>query len=145
MYVPLVTSSKENDKKLSKQLKSGFKRTTKWNKYRSQMTVQSNNNNLNNLIDPTFTKANKLFVWSFEWIEEDNVKSNHRDSFSYCYVPNVEIKDSNVLIDGKSFFDLPIKNEKNIEMSRKNDYTSGNLLDFAYFKKKQQINCNLFE
>ena len=145
MYVPLVTSSKENDKKLSKQLKSGFKRTTKWNKYRSQMTVQSNNNNLNNLIDPTFTKVNKLFVWSFEWIEEDNVKSNHRDSFSYCYVPNVEIKDSNVLIDGKSFFDLPIKNEKNIEMSRKNDYTSGNLLDFAYFKKKQQINCNLFE
>ena len=145
MYVPLVTSSKENDKKLSKQLKSGFKRTTKWNKYRSQMTVQSNNNNLNNLIDPTFTKANKLFVWSFEWIDEDNVKSNHRDSFSYCYVPNVEIKDSNVLIDGKSFFDLPIKNEKNIEMSRKNDYTSGNLLDFAYFKKKQQINCNLFE
>ena len=145
MYVPLVTSSKENDKKLSKQLKPGFKRTTKWNKYRSQMTVQSNNNNLNNLIDPTFTKVNKLFVWSFEWIEEDNVKSNHRDSFSYCYVPNVEIKDSNVLIDGKSFFDLPIKNEKNIEMSRKNDYTSGNLLDFAYFKKKQQINCNLFE
>ena len=145
MYVPVVTLSKENDKKLSKQLKSGFKRTAKWNKYRSQMTVQSNNNNLNNLIDPTFTKVNKLFVWSFEWIEEDNVKSNHRDSFSYCYVPNVEIKDSNVLIDGKSFFDLPIKNEKNIEMSRKNDYTSGNLLDFAYFKKKQQINCNLFE
>ena len=109
MYVPLVTSSKENDKKLSKQLKPGFKRTTKWNKYRSQMTVQSNNNNLNNLIDPTFTKVNKLFVWSFEWIEEDNVKSNHRDSFSYCYVPNVEIKDSNVLIDGKSFLDLPMK------------------------------------
>ena len=135
MYVPVVTLSKENDKKLSKQLKSGFKRTAKWNKYRSQMTVQSNHNNLNYLFDPTFTKVNRLFVWSFERIEEDNVKSNHRDSFSHCYVPNVKIKDFNVLIDGKSFLDLPIKNEKIIDMSRNNDYTSGNLLDFAYLKK----------
>ena len=47
LYVPVVTLSKENDKKLLEQLKSGFKRTVKWNKYRSQMTVQSNNNNLN--------------------------------------------------------------------------------------------------
>ena len=135
MYVPVVTLSKENDKKLSKQLKSGFKRTAKWNKYRSQMTVQSNHNNLNYLFDPTFTKVNRLFVWSFERIEEDNVKSNHRDSFSHCYVSNVKIKDFNVLIDGKSFLDLPIKNEKIIDMSRNNDYTSGNLLDFAYLKK----------
>ena len=135
MYVPVVTLSKENDKKLSKQLKSGFKRTAKWNKYRSQMTVQSNHNNLNYLFDPTFTKVNRLFVWSFERIEEDNVKSNHRDSFSHCYVPNVKIKDLKVLIDGKSFLDLPIKNEKIIDMSRNNDYTSGNLLDFAYLKK----------
>ena len=47
LYVPVVTLSKENDKKLLEQLKSGFKRTVKWNKYRSQMTVQSNNNSLN--------------------------------------------------------------------------------------------------
>ena len=46
----------------------------KWNKYRSQMTIQSNNNNLNYLIDPTFTKINKLFFLSFEKIEENNVK-----------------------------------------------------------------------
>ena len=61
LYVPVVTLSKENDKKLLEQLKSGFKRTVKWNKYRSQITIQSNNNNLNYLIDPTFTKVNKLF------------------------------------------------------------------------------------
>ena len=63
-------------------------------------------------------------------------EKDHRDSFSHYYVPNVEIKDFNVLIDGKSFFDLPVKNEeayeKIIEMSRNNDYTTGNLLDFAY-------------
>ena len=68
LHVSVVTLSKENDKKLLEQLKSGFKRTVKWNKYRSQVTVQSNNINLNYLIDLTFTKVNRLFVLSFERI-----------------------------------------------------------------------------
>ena len=106
LYLPVVSLSKENDIKLLEQLKSGFKRTIKWNKYRSQMTIQPQNNNLNYLIDPTFTNVNRLFVLSFERIEENNVKKNYRDSFSYYYVPKVQIKDFNVLIDGKSFFDL---------------------------------------
>ena len=45
LYVPVVTLSTENNKKLLEQLKSGFKRTVKWTKYRSQMTIQNNNNN----------------------------------------------------------------------------------------------------
>ena len=65
LYVPVVTLSKENDIKLLEQLKSGFKRTIKWNKYRSQMSVQSNNNNLNYLIDPAFTNDNRLFALLF--------------------------------------------------------------------------------
>ena len=81
MYVPVVILSKENDIKLLEQLRLGFKRTIKWNKYRSQMSIQNNNNNLNYLIDPTFTKVNRLFVLSFERIEENNVKKDHRDSF----------------------------------------------------------------
>ena len=99
LSVPVVTLSTENDKKLLQQLKSGFKKTIKWNKYRSQMTIQSNNNNLNYLIDPTLTKVNRLFVLSFA----RNAEEDHRDSFSHYYVPNVAIKDFNVLIDGKSF------------------------------------------
>ena len=59
LYVPVVTLSKENDIKLLEKLKSGFKRTIKWNKYRSQMTIQNNNNNLNYLIDPTFANVNR--------------------------------------------------------------------------------------
>ena len=73
LYVPVILST-ENDKKLLEQLKSGFKRTIKWNKSRSQITVQNNNNNLNYLIDPTFTKVNRLFVLSFQRIEGNNVK-----------------------------------------------------------------------
>ena len=67
-----------------------------------------------------------------------------RDSFSHYYVPNIRIKDFNVLIDGKHFFDLPINDEekaykKIIDMSNNNDYTTGNLLGFAYFKKHYKL------
>ena len=66
LYVPVIIFSTENDKRLLEQLRTGFKRTIKWNKYRSEMTNQTKNNNLNYLIDPTFTKVNRLFVLSFE-------------------------------------------------------------------------------
>ena len=150
LYVPVVTLSKENDTKLLEQLKLGFKRTIKWNKYRSQITILPQNNNWNYLIDPTFTNVNRLFVLSFQrTVGENNTAKDYRDSFSHHYVPNARIKDFNVLIDGKSFFDLPVKNEeayeKIIKVSNNNDYTTGNLLDFVYFKKKLQINCNWFE
>ena len=118
--------------------KKGFKRTIKWNKYRSQITIRPQNNNLNYLIDATFTNVNRLFVLSFQRIAgENNTTKDYRDSFSHYYVPNVEIKDFNVLIDGKSFFDLSVKNEeeayeKIIEISNNNDHTTSNLLDFGY-------------
>ena len=86
LYVPVVTFSKENDTKLLEQLKSGFKKTIKWNKYRSQMAIQSNNNKLNYLIDPTFTNLNRLFVLSFA----TNNAGDDRDSFSDYYIPNVK-------------------------------------------------------
>ena len=62
-----------------------------------------------------------------------------RDSFSDYHLPNIEIKDLNILIDGRSFFDVAVKNEEEafeniIEMSTNNEYTNGNLLNFAYFK-----------
>ena len=139
LYVPVVTLSKENDIKLLEQLKTRFKKTIKWNKYRSQMNIQSKYNNLNYLIDPKFTYINRLFVLSFS--RNNNIDSRY--SYSNHYVPKVEIKDLNVLIDGKSFFDLPVKNEeayeKIIDMSNNNDYTTGNLLDFAYFKENYKL------
>ena len=105
LYVPVVTLSAENDSKLLEQLKTGFKRTIKWNKYRSEMSNQCKNNNLNHLIDPTFTNVNRLFVLSFE-------NENDRTSFLKNYVPKVEIKDINVLIDDKQYFEFPVKNKE---------------------------------
>ena len=102
LHVLVVTLSAENDNKLLKKLKTGFKRTIKWNKHRSEMSNQTKINNLNYLIDPTFTNVNRLFVLSFE-------NETDRTSFSKYYVPKTEIKDFNVLIDGKPFFEIPIK------------------------------------
>ena len=90
LYVPVVTLSAKDDNNFLEQLKSVFKRSIKWNKYRSEMAVQTNNSNLNYLIGPTFTKINRLFVLSFERIAgEINTTKDHRDSFSNYYVPNV--------------------------------------------------------
>ena len=66
LYVPVVTLSTENDKTLLEQLRTGFKITIKWNKYRSERTNQTKNINLNYLIDLTFAKVNRLFVLSFK-------------------------------------------------------------------------------
>ena len=101
------------------------------------MANQTKTNNLNYLIDPTFNKVNRLFVLSFE-NEED------RTSFSKYYTPKVEVKDFDVLIDRKGFFDAPVKNkeeayEKIIEISKNNDYTTGNLLDYEYFSKHYKL------
>ena len=117
LYIPVVTLSKTD-------------RTIKWNKYRSQMTIQRQNNNLNYLIVPTFMNVYRLFVLTFP----TNNNTNSRYSFSNYYVPKVKINDFNVLIDRISFFDLPVKNEeeayeKIIDMSNV----------FAYFKKHYKL------
>ena len=107
------------------------------------MSNQTKNNNLNDLIDPTFTNVNRLLVLSFE--NEDD-----RTSFSKCYVPKVEIKDFNVLIEGKPFFEIPVKNKEEaykqiIEMSKNNEYITRNLLDYEYFSKYHLIAIDLSE
>ena len=119
--------------KLLTKLKSGFKREIIWNKYRSKMTTEEANNNLNILIDPTFTNVNRLFVSAYPTAD-----NNNRQSFSRFYLPIAMVKDYHVIIKKLAFFDLPIKTEeeayeKIIDISRNNEYTTGNLLDYDYF------------
>ena len=137
LYIPVVFLSKDDEIKLLTNLKSGFTREIIWNKYRSQMSTEAINNNLNILIDPTFTNVNRLFVLSYQ-------NADDRQSFSQFYLLRVMVKDFNVIIDKLAFFDLPIKTEeeayeKIIEISRNNEYTTGNLLDYDYFKKYYKL------
>ena len=133
LYVPVVTLSTQENTKFLQQLKSGFKRVINWNRYLSKPELLAQNPNLNHLIEPSFQGVNKLFVLTFE--NDDDRTSN--DEY---YLPTVEIKDYNIMINGENFFDQPKKNNKvtyenirKIAAGQGDDYTTGCLLDYPYF------------
>ena len=97
LYVPIVTLSTKGNAKLLSQLKSGFKRTISWNKYLPEPELLAQNANLNLLIEPSFQGVNRPFVLAFE--DDAPRISNKR-----YYIPNIEIKDCNVMVDGKKLF-----------------------------------------
>ena len=139
LYVPVVCLSTQDNTKLLQQLKSGFKRIVNWNKYESSVKTFAQNRYLNHLINPSFQGLNRLFVLSFE-------NENDRTSHSTYYLPKVEIKDYNVMIDGRNFFDQAIDNmNKTYENIRKiaigygDDYTTGCLLDYCYLKENYKM------
>ena len=137
LSVPVVTLSKNDEIKLLTNLKSGFKREMIWKKYRSQMTTEEANNNLNILVDPTFTNVNRLLVLAYQTADD-------RQSYYEFYLSKVMVKDYNVVIAKLAFFDLPIKTEeeayeKIIDISKNNEYTTGNLLDYDCFKKRYKL------
>ena len=129
-----MTLSTQDDSKLLQQLKSGFKRVINWNKYLSKPELLRQNPNLNYLVEPSFQQVNRLFVLAFE---NDTQRTSHSD----YYLPNVELKDYNNMINGENFFDQPIKNNKityenmrEIATGQRDDYRTGCLLDYPHFK-----------
>ena len=139
LHVPVVTLSTQDNAKLLPQLKNGFKRTIAWNKYLAKPELLAQNANLNHLIEPSFQGVNRLFVLAFE-------NDAQRISNKRYYIPNVEIKDYNVMIDGKNFFDQPINNMfksyeniREIAIGQGDDYTTGCLLDYTYFKNNYKM------
>ena len=86
------------------------------------------------LIDPIFQGVNRL-VLSFENEDDRKVSTGY-------HLPKVEIKDSNVMIDGKNFFDQPVRNNlrkygniRKITIGQGDDYTTSCLLDYNYLNK----------
>ena len=138
LYVPVVTLSTQDNCKLLQQLKSGFKRVISWNKYLSKPELLRQNPNLNHLVEPSFQGVNRFFVLAFE-------NDTQRTSHSGYYLPKVEIKNY-VMINGENVFDQPTKNNKvTYENIRKtaagqgDDYTTGCLLDYPYFKNSYKM------
>ena len=116
-------------------MKSGFKRAIHWNKYHPKVTVEQRNRYVDFLINSSFLGENRLFVLSFE-------NNGGRTSYVRYYFPLVEIKDCNVMIDGQNVFDQPVKdnlitydNMQKIAAGQGNDYTTGRLLGYNYFKR----------
>ena len=134
VYVLVVTLSTQDNAKLLEQLKSGFKRTINWNKYQSKISTERTNQHLDYLINPSFPVVHRLFVLSFE-------NYVHRTSYNRYFLPTVEIKDYNVIVDGKNSFDQSVKNNfrtydsiRKIETGQRDDYPTGCLLVYNYFK-----------
>ena len=139
LYVPVVTLSTQENTKFLQQLKSGFKRVINWNKYLSKPELLTQNPNLNHLVEPIFQGVNRLFVLAFE-------NNDNRTTHNIYYLPNVEIKDYNIMINSENFFDQPIKNNKvtydnirKIATGQVDDYTTGCLLDYPYFVNTYKI------
>ena len=138
LYVLAVTLSTKDNEKLLQQLKSGFKKTISWNKYESIIKTFAQNKHTNYLINPSFQGVNRLFVLPFE---NENGRTSHS-----TYLPKVEIKDYNVMIDGRNVLDQPInsmnktyKNIRKIATDKGDDYTTGCLLDYPYFKENYKM------
>ena len=133
LYIPVVTLSTQENTNFPQQLKSGFKRVINWSKYLSKPELLARNPNLNHLIEPSFQGVNRLFVLAFE---NDDDRTNDDE----YYLPTVEIKDYNIMINHENFFDQPIKKNKvtyenirKIAAGQGDDYTTGCLLDYSYF------------
>ena len=129
-----MTSSTQNNAKFLPQLQSCVERKINWKKYLPKFEVLAQNPDLNYLVESSFQGIKRPFVLTFE-------KDTQRISNKRYYLPNVETKDNNVKIDGKTFFDKPIKNNKiTYENTRKmatcqgDDYTTGCLLDYTYHR-----------
>ena len=139
LYVAVVTLSREDNAKLLEQLQSGFKRVINWNKYLSKTELLAQNPNSNHLVEPNFQAVNRLFVLAFE-------NDAQRTSSKGYYLPNVEIKNYNVMINGENFFNQPIKDSKvtyenirKVAIGKGDDYTNGCLLDYSYFRDSYKM------
>ena len=139
-YVPVVTLSSEDNVKLSKLLSEGFKRPIYWNEYK---VIPNKNYNANEYIrerlDASIQGVNRLFV--FPYMRGNNLATEN--SHNKYFLPRLKIDNYNIEIDGRNFYDQAINDSiKQYNKIRKksigqgDDYTSGCLLDFAYFKGK---------
>ena len=153
LYVPIVTLSAEDNAKLSKLLGEGFKRPVYWNKYKvidnKVVEIAANNEEkyIRELLDSSYQGVKRLFVLAYNNKEGGNKVSV--DSFKKYFLPRFKIENYNIKIDGRKFYGPPINESikqydevRKISTGQDDNYTTGCLLDFAYFEKKLQINCS---
>ena len=144
LHVPVVTLSKEDNKDFIEQRDKGFQRSIYWNEYKTKEINENADANVFKYInlDPSFQGANRLFVMAYNRANGQPTRNGRRK----YYLPRIDLKKYNVIIDGRNFYDNPI--ESDIEKYRElikvmigkgEDYTTGSLLDFNYFDKHYKL------
>ena len=145
LYVPVVTLSKEDNKDFIDQQNKGFQRSIYWNEYKTKEQNEDADNSVFKYInlDPSFQGINRLFVMAYSRANNNQPTRNGRTKY---YLPRIDLKKYNVIIDGRNFYDNPIENDvekyrelKKVITGKGEDYTTGSLLDFDYFKKHYKL------
>ena len=145
MYVPVVTLNTEDNNKLNKLLDTEFKRKVYWNEYKSKIedVTQAANNTVfkRSLLDAKIPGVNRLFVAAFP---DPALRNSHKRYF----LPSINITSYNVLIDERNFYDQNISDDflkyeelRKIMTGRGEDYTTGSLLDYDYWKNNYKLIC----
>ena len=144
MYIPVVTLSKEDNKDFIEQQNKGFQRSIYWNEYKTKGQDKDANANEFKYInlDLSFQGVNRLFVMAYSRADNQPTKDGQRK----YYLPKIDLKKYNVIIDGRSFYDNPIESDiekyrelKKVMIGKGGDYTAGSLLDFNYFNKHYKL------
>ena len=139
LHIPIVTSSTKDSTYLAKQLNEEFKRSVYWNSYETHPTkVIEQGKNINKLLSALFKGVKRLFILAYP-IDDTNDTAGIKNNEKY-FLPRGDIKNYNLLIDGRNFYDQPINDIiKQYDEIRKvstrygDDYTTGFLLDYAFF------------
>ena len=146
LYVPVVTLSKKDNKDFIEQQNKGFQRSIYWNEYKTKELTENADDNVFKYInlDPSFqgVNSNRLFVMAYD----RTANQPNRNGRKKFYLPRIDLKKYNVIIDGRNFYDNPIESDiekyrelKKVITGKGEDYTTGSLLDYDYFKKNYKL------
>ena len=142
LYGPIITLKIEDNAKLSKLLSKRFKRSIYWNKYKITFKNHDDDEYIGERLDASFQGVNKLF--DLPYASGDNVTDEN--SYRKYFLPRLKIKNCNIEIDGRDFYDQSINHLikqydeiTKISTGQGDDYTTGCLSDFAYFEKNYRL------
>ena len=143
-YIPTVTLNTENNNKLSELLSKGFERTVVWNEYKSKIervTIPQNDMFRRTALDISFHRVSKLFAAAYK-ADDIERNANTEESRRRYYLPRAEIKDYNILNDGRNFYDQNVNSSivrynelLKMTTGRSEDYSKGCFLDYDYYLK----------
>ena len=145
LYVPVVTLSKEDNKDFIEQQNKEFQRSIYWNEYKTKEKTEDADANATKYInlDPSFQGVNRLFLMEYSRADDNQATRNGQRKY---YLARIDLKKYNVIIDGRNFYDNPIESDiekyrelKKVMIGKGEDYTTGSLLYYNYFKKHYKL------
>ena len=136
---------KEDNKDFIEQQNKGFQRSIFWNEDKAKEQTENADANAVKFInlDPSFQGVNRLFLMAYSRADDNQATRNGQRNY---YLPRIDFKKYNVIIDGRFFYDNPIESDiekyrelKKVMIGKGEDYTTGSLLDYDYFNKHYKL------